>query len=269
MSVLPVHPWRAALVTGASAGIGEAFARSLSRRGCDVVLVARRADRLESLAVELRGLGVAVEVLPADLSTASGLGVVENRLRDRDRPVDLLVNNAGFGSAGRFWELPLDGELLEISTNVTALVHLTHTALGVFVPEGRGSVCNISSIAGNQAGPGQAVYGATKAFVTSFTEAVAVELRGSGVTATAVLPGLTHTEFHTVAGKTEQTDALPGFAWMSPAAVADAALRDTLAGKVISVPGAFNAVVSGVSTVTPRRLQRAVASANIKRFLSG
>jgi short-subunit dehydrogenase len=266
MTVAPVHPWRAALVTGASAGIGEAFARSLAARGCDVVLVARREDRLDALAQDLASTGVSIEVLPADLTAADGLVTVQERLRDRDRPIDLLVNNAGFGTSGRFWELPLERELAEITTNVSALVQLTHTALEVFVAAGRGSVCNVSSIAGDRAGPGQATYNATKAFVTSFTEAIAMELQGSGVTATAVLPGLTHTEFHDVANRSGTEAALPAFAWMEPGAVADAALDDTAAGKVISVPGTLNALVSGVSTVTPRRLKRAVSVAAAKRL---
>lgn len=260
------HPWRGALVTGASAGIGAAFALELARRGTDVVLVARRADRLDEVAGQVRALGAEAEVLVADLGDDAGCAAVEARLRDRARPVDLLVNNAGFGTSGRFWELPVERELAEVDLNVRSLVRLTHAALGVLVAEGRGAVCNVSSIAGNQPGPTQAVYGATKAFVTLFSEALALETAATGVTVTAVLPGLTHTEFHEVAGIEDEVSSLPGFVWMSADEVARRGLDDTAAGKVLSVPGALNKTVSTLSSMAPRGLRRVGAAATYKRL---
>jgi short-subunit dehydrogenase len=248
--------WRRALVTGASAGIGEAFARRLAADGVDLVLVARRAERLEDLAVQLRGPLCRVDVLAADLSDDADLERVAARVADTGAPVDLLVNNAGFGTFGNFWELPIAREHEEIATNVTALVRLTHAALGRMVDEGRGAVLNVSSVAGNQPGPGDAVYAATKAFVTSFTEAVAEELRGTGVTVTALCPGLTTSEFHAVAGLDAARSRSPGFLWMTSDEVAAEGLEAAAKGKVVHVTGAANKVLSALTDIAPRGLVR-------------
>jgi short-subunit dehydrogenase len=257
--------WRRALVTGASSGIGEAFARLLAADGVDLVLVARRVGRLEALAASLRSPVCRVDVLPADLTRADDVERVAARLADSEAPVDLLVNNAGFGTFGRFWELPLDGELAEIGTNVTALVHLTHAALGRMVPEGRGAVLNVSSVAGNQPGPGDAVYAATKAFVTTFTEGIAEELRGTGVTATALCPGLTTTEFHDVAGAPQARHRGPAMLWMTAEAVARDGLEAAAKGRVVQVSGLGNRVLAGLSAVAPRGVKRRAAGAVLSR----
>jgi short-subunit dehydrogenase len=257
--------WRRALVTGASSGIGDAFARVLAADGVDLVLVARRADRLEVLAGELRSPVCRVEVLAADLTDDDDLERVARRLTDTEAPVDLLVNNAGFGTFGSFWELPLDGELAEIGTNVTALVRLTHAALGRMVGEGRGAVLNVSSVAGNQPGPGDAVYAATKAFVTTFTEGVAEELRGTGVTATAVCPGLTTSEFHDVAGVAHVRRRGPGLMWMTAEAVAREGLDAAAKGRVVHVTGLGNRVLAGLSNVAPRGVKRRAAGVVLSR----
>jgi short-subunit dehydrogenase len=257
--------WRRALVTGASSGIGEAFARWLAADGVDLVVVARRAERLEALATALRSSVCRVEVLPADLTDAAGLERVAARLTDAAAPVDLLVNNAGFGTFGSFWELPLDGELAEIDTNVTALVRLTHAALGRMVPEGRGAVLNVSSVAGNQPGPGNAVYAATKAFVTTFTEGIAEELRGTGVTATALCPGLTTSEFHDVAGVSDVRRRGPGVLWMTADDVARDGLDAAAKGRVVHVTGLGNRVLAGLSGIAPRGVKRRAAGAVLAR----
>jgi short-subunit dehydrogenase len=190
-----------ALVTGASGGIGRAFALALAERGHDVVLVARDTARLEGVAKEIReGAGAGAEILTADLTDPVGLATVEARVSDAARPVDLLVNNAGFGTYGTFSELPVERETQEIQLNVVALVRLTHAALGGLVERGRGGVINVASIGGLQPTPGYATYGATKAFVISFTEAIHEELKGTGVRAMALSPGFTRTEFQDNAG---------------------------------------------------------------------
>jgi uncharacterized protein len=260
--------WRRALVTGASSGIGDAFARHLAADGVDLVLVARREDRLEALATELRSPVCRVEVLAADLTDDAGLERVAARVADSDAPVDLLVNNAGFGTFGTFWELPVDGELAEIDTNVAALVRLTHAALGRMVAEGRGAVLNVSSVAGNQPGPGDAVYAATKAFVTSFTEGVAEELRGTGVTATALCPGLTTSEFHEVARWQGARSSAPGVLWMTATDVAREGLEAAAKGRVVHVTGVSNKVLSGLTALAPRMVKRRAAGFVLSRSRS-
>src|SRR5262249_26994903 len=162
--------------------IGAAFAEALAGRGHDLVVVARREGRLQDLAASLqRTHGRAVDTLAADLSTDDGVSAVAKRLGDESAPIELLVNNAGFGTSGRFWDLDAAREAAELRVNVEALVILTHAALRAMVPRGRGGVINVSSVAGYQPTPWGATYGATKAFVSSFTNALHEELRGTGV----------------------------------------------------------------------------------------
>ena len=253
-----------ALVTGASAGIGRAFAHGLAVRGYDLVLVARDGARLTALAEELdRDHAVTAEVLPADLLTGDGLAAVDARLRATDRPIGLLVNNAGFGTFGRFAELDVDREVEEIELNVVALVRLTSAALATMEARGRGAILNVASLAAYQPAPASATYGATKAFVHSFTHAVHEETRGSGVQVLLVCPGYTHTEFHERAelGAT----ALPEFVWQSADTVVDAAMRDLARGRSVSIPGALNQVAAALSSVAPAGVTRRVAGAVVKR----
>lgn len=249
--------WTRALVTGASSGIGEALARRLAGGGADLVLVARREGRLRALADELNAAhGATVEILAADLTNRSDLAGVEERLRDGQAPVDLLVNNAGIGTHGPFAGSDLAAEVREIDLNVSALVRLTHAALAAMVPRRRGAVLNVSSLVSYQPGPDNAIYTASKSFVTSFTESLHEELRGTGVTATAVLPGFTRTEFQDTAGMHGITQRLPGFVWMSAESVASQALDAAAAGKAVCIPGAGYKVLGAMSDVMPRAVTR-------------
>lgn len=257
--------WSRALVTGASSGIGDALARQLAAAGTNLVVVARSRDRLEVLAKELADAhGIDVEVLAADLGDRIELGAVEDRVRDGD-PIDLLINNAGFGSQGRFWELDLAGEQAEVDLNIDAVVRLSHAALASMVPRGTGALVNVSSLGSLSPVPMMATYGATKAFVTSFTEALHEELRGTGVSATAVLPGFIRTEFQDRAGLSE-SGGIPEFAWMTPDAVARDALVAAAAGKATCVPGLGYRVASGVIAPVPRMLRRRIAGVMSKSF---
>jgi len=235
-----------ALVTGASSGIGRAFARALVARGYDVTLSARREDRLRADAAALADEHhCCTEVLVADLATDQGVTAVAARLTDPARPIDLVVNNAGFGTAGALWELDPDGEGREIHVNVVAVVRLTHAALGPMVARGRGGVINVSSVAAYQPTPWGATYGATKAFVSSFTHAVHEELRGTGVRVMVLAPGYTHTEFHEQAAM--PVDQTPELLWQSPETVVDAALRAYERGHVVCTPGALNTMAAAFS----------------------
>ncbi len=243
-----------ALVTGASSGIGRAFAVELARRGTDLVVVARRRDRLEELAKELSDVNV--EVLAADLSDADQLAVVEARLTDPERPIDLLVNNAGFGTAGPFHELPIGREDEEIRLNVLALVRLTRAALPSMVARGQGGVVNLSSVSGEQPLPGWATYAASKAFVTSFSRAIAAELKGSGVKVLNVLPGFTRTEFQDHGNFGQHF--IPGPVWMTAEQVARKSLKALDRGRSELVPGIQYRFVALMTRLSPWPLTRLV-----------
>lgn len=249
-------PFSYALVTGASSGIGEAIAHKLGKAGVGMVLVARRKDRLDAIASRYAN----VEVLPADLTTDAGLYAVLERLRDTTRPtVELVVNNAGFGTSGSFAQAEPERLSREISLNINALTRISHEAVRQMQPRGHGYLLNVSSIASFQPGPDLAVYAATKAFVTSLTEALYEELRGSGIRVTALCPGLTHTEFQSISNTSGLESKFPEFAWMSADDVARDGLRAVAEGKAICVPGLVNKSLAMVSTFTPRGLARRIA----------
>jgi hypothetical protein len=253
-----------ALVTGASSGIGRAFALALADRGHDLVVVARDTGRLEVLGQELHdAYGASTEVLPADLSDPTGLGEVEARLTDGARAVDLLVNNAGFGTSGQFAGLPIAREQQEIDVNVLALVRLTHAGLGGMVERGRGGVINVASIAGYQPTPRNAVYGATKAFVMSFSQAVHEELRGTGVKCMVLAPSFTRTEFQVRAGF--DSSEVPDFLWQDAATVVQHALRAYDKGRAVCVPGPLNAATAAFTAMTPHAITRRIAGVVVSR----
>lgn len=241
-------PFTSALVTGASSGIGEAMAGLLGEAGVPTVVVARRTDRLAELAERHRS----IEVLSADLTTSRGRSSVEVRAAE----CDLVVNNAGFGTSGAFHELAAARLSKEVALNVDALTRISHAALAAMVPRRRGYLLNVSSVASFQAAPNLAVYAATKAYVTSLTESLHEEVRGTGVHVTALCPGLTRTEFQSVSNSAEYATQYPGFAWLTPEEVASAGLRDVAAGKAVSVPGLLYKGLVSASAITPRGLSR-------------
>lgn len=251
-----------ALITGASSGFGEVFARKLAARGHDVVLVARRRDRLEQLASELsEKIGVGAEVIQADLSQDGEVSPVEERLRAGD--IDLLVNNAGFGTAGEFAHLPLERELEEVDLNVRAVVRLTHAALGPMIAHRRGGIINVASMAGFQPIPNMATYAATKAFVLHFSEAVHEEVKRHGVVVTALCPGPVKTEFQQVSGVDEAR--VPPMGWVSVDSVVESALRALASRRAMTVPGALNKAGVMAVRLMPRFVVRRVAGAMFKR----
>jgi short-subunit dehydrogenase len=249
-------PFRRALVTGASSGIGESMARILGSAGIAQVVVARRVDRLEELAHGFPG----VEVLAADLTTPEGVRAVEARIASDTDPIDLVVNNAGFGTSGVFHDLDADRLEREIALNIAALTRLSHAALSTFVPRGRGYLLNVSSVASFQPAPKLAVYAATKAYVTSLTESLHEEARGTGVKVTALCPGLTRTEFQSVSSTESYATSYPSFAWLDVDVVARAGLDDVARGKALSVPGAIYKGLAGVTSISPRWFTRRASS---------
>jgi short-subunit dehydrogenase len=239
-----------ALVTGATAGIGAAFARRLAGAGHDLVLVARDARRLEDLAAELTGRhGTGVTVLPADLSTDDGCEAVEERLRE---PVDLLINNAGNRS---FLKSTVADEARLLRLNVHAVMRLTSAALPGMTGRGRGAVINVSSVAGFGAVMPGSTYSASKAWVTNFSESVGLSVRPSGVRMMALCPGYTRTEFHDRAGI--DISKMPGWMWLRADDVVRDALRDLEKGKLISIPDWRYKLAAFGLRHTPRPLLRA------------
>lgn len=242
-----------ALVTGPTAGIGRTFARALAARGHDLVLVARDTARLEELASVLRSeQRVRVEMLAADLADADSRSRVEARLADRDRPVEILVNNAGFGVHQRFIGGDLDDEQRMLDVLVTSVLRLTHAAVPGMVDRGSGGVVNVSSVAGWLTG---GTYSAAKAWVTVFTEGLSRELAGTGVHVTAVCPGYVHTEFHDRAGM--DMSSVPEWMWLDTEQVVAQGLRDLARGRPVSVAGAQYKALSTLARYAPRPAVRA------------
>ena len=245
--------WTKALVTGASSGIGLSIVRELGRRGVEVVLVARDADRLDALA-EAHPVGA--EVFAADLSDADQLRTVEERIEAGD--IDLVVNNAGLGVNGRFSDHDRDAETNMVLVNVLALHRLSHAAAVTMAKSGSGAILNVASVAAFTSMARSSTYSATKAFVVTFTDGLAAELAGTGVTPTSVCPGLTRTEFHERGDYT--ADEFPDFMWQTAEEVAVAGLDAAAEGARLHIPGALNKATVGAIKLLPDALVRAVGN---------
>jgi hypothetical protein len=246
-----------AVVTGASSGIGAEIARELARRGHGVTLVARREDRLRALAEELAGAhAVRTEVIAADLTDADSRGELPAQLAQRGLTPDILVNNAGFTTMGPVHLAERAGELAMVRTNVEAVVDLCTLFVPGMVARHRGAVLNTASTAAFQPLPGQAVYGASKAFVLSYGRALGAELRHTGVTVTTLCPGPVETGFAEAAGISDEEagEALPRIMWVSAADVAKAAVDGLAAGRPVVIPGAANRAAAALGYLAPRAL---------------
>lgn len=245
----PAH--RKALVTGASSGLGESFAELLAAQGTSLVLVARRKERLDALAARLSERhAVDVDVVVADLTDEAQLADVEGVARDAE--LDLLVNDAGMGTEGPFAESEVGAQVRMTRLNAEAPLRLTHAVLPGMIERGRGAVINVSSGLAFVAAPEYAIYAATKAFLNSFSEALAEELRDTGVRVQALCPGLVRTEFQESAGV--DASRFPSFAWMEPDEVARESLAALGRGRVVYVPGLGNRLALGLTGLTPRSL---------------
>ncbi len=242
------------LITGATAGIGHEYARQLAARGDDLVLVARDASRLEQVAEQLRRAHqVEVEVLVADLTDRGDLSRVEARVGDRERPVDLLVNNAGFGLKQRFLDNSADEETAMLEVLVTAVLRLSHAALGPMAERGHGGIINVSSVA---AFLPRGSYSAAKAWVNSFSEWAHLEYAARGVMVMALCPGFTKTEFHE---RMEVTRG-DGFLWLDVEFLVRTSLKDYDRGRAYSIPGAQYKAITALTKAIPNRVLRLTQS---------
>lgn len=245
-----------ALITGATSGIGAEFAAQLARRGHDLVLVARDPVRLGAAADQLHSTyGVSVEVLQADLADRGQLAAVEERVASNTDPVELLVNNAGFGLKGRFLDNDVEAEQEMLDVLVTAVMRLSHAALRAMAARGHGGLINVSSVA---AFLPRGTYSATKAWVNSFGLWAANEYRPAGVQVMTLCPGFTKTEFHQRMGIGR--DSAPGFMWLEAPRLVSEALQDFDKGRQMSIPGAQYKAVTALSRVIPRRALQAYQS---------
>ena len=246
------------LITGASSGIGYELAKLSARDRHNLVLVARSADKLAQVATELHAHGVTVKTIVLDLAQPPAPKFLFDQLQLERIAVDILINNAGFGVYGAFAEMPIDEILGQISLNITTLTELTRLFLPSMVARRSGRIMNVASTAGFQPGPLMAVYYATKAYVISFSEAIANELHGSGVTMTCFCPGATHTGFASRAG-TQKSRLFQAFGAMSAQKVALDGYRGLMQGRTLAISGAHNWLVAEATRFAPRKLVTAVS----------
>jgi short-subunit dehydrogenase len=256
MSLPRPAPDRAAVVTGASSGIGKEIARELARRGYNLSLVARSVDKLEELAAELEKSGIRADVIPMDLTDRSARANLLGQIDGLGLVPDVLVNNAGLSTLGPVAASDANAEMAMIEVDVVAIADLCSRFLPGMVERKRGAVLNVASTGAFQPLPGQAGYGAGKAFVLSYTESLSAELRGTGVTATVLCPGPVDTGFGERAGfsKEDAESALPSFMWESAETVAKVGIDALDKGRVVVIPGAANRASTWVARLTPHRL---------------
>jgi hypothetical protein len=248
-----------AVITGASTGIGREFALLCARDGYDVALIARSHPELENLASEIRqSTGRTVWVIAKDLSLASAPAEIFQQMSGLGVPIDVLINNAGFGLLGRFWQLDESQQVGMIQVNVTALTHLTRLFLPGMIERRRGRILNVASTAAFQPGPLMSVYYATKAYVVSFSEAIHNECRDSGVTVTCLCPGPTRTEFQQRAGASSAKLFASGRV-MDAATVARIGIDALKAGKPLAIAGRLNAVMAFLTRFAPIQLTASMA----------
>lgn len=247
---------RGALVTGASAGIGASFAELLAAEGHDLLLVARREDRLRELATRLSGThGVRCEVLAADLTDPAAPARVVDRAAARDFEIDVLINNAGLSGNGTFAETPWDALAAELQLMVTAVTELAHRVLPGMKQRKWGRIVNVSSVAALMP-PGESLlYSAIKGYVLTMSQSLDMELKKDGIHVTALCPGFTYSEFHDVMGTRDKASSLPRVLWQQPEAVVRAGWAAVGAGKPVCVPGAVNKIMTGAVRPVPRALQ--------------
>ncbi|WP_282837099.1 SDR family NAD(P)-dependent oxidoreductase [Microbacterium flavum] len=249
---------KTALITGASSGLGAEFARQLAARGAALVLVARDRGALDELAGDLKAqYGVAVEVLAADLVSQDGLDAVAARVGDPERPVEVLVNNAGFGLGLDFAANDIADEERHLDLHVRATMRLTHAALGAMLERGHGRVINVASVAAFMP---RGTYGAVKAWVVSFSRWANATYSPRGVTVTAVCPGFTHTNFHERMGLAPGREGVPPLMWLDAADVVRAGLRDAAAGRAVSIPSLRYKVLVGAVRLLPASLAARLAA---------
>ena len=248
-----------ALVTGATAGLGAEFATQLAAAGHDLVLVARDTARLEATKKTLEAArGIKVELIPADLTTTAGCDAVAARIGDAARPIDILVNNAGIGTYKPFGTATVAAEEQQLDLNVRAVLRLCHAAVNAMTARGSGQIVNISSVSAFVPRAGNASYAASKAWVTLFSEALSLQLAGSGVTVTAIHPGFSHTEFHERAHA--DMSHVPDRMWLDAKDVVAEGLADAAAGKPLSTPSRQYKVMVAAARIVPRSVLRQLVS---------
>lgn len=257
-----------ALVTGASAGIGETFAKTLAQKGANVILVARRGDRLQKLAAAIEAThGARAIVVVADLSRPEAPQQIQTAARANNCEIDILINNAGFGLPGSFEESSWTAHRDFIELMVTSYVHLIRLFLPVMQARGCGRIVNVASLAGLMpSAAGHTMYGASKAFLISFSEALAAENAGKGVNVCALCPGFTYSEFHDVNNMREIVSKLPKYMFMDAQRVVDTALDALEVRRVVCVPGLWNKFVYALMKAPPRSLAAAVIARQAHRF---
>ena len=259
---------KTALVTGASSGIGKAFAELLARKGYAVVLTARRADRLDALAAELKQKhGVATHTIVADLSLPNASQQIASELASRKIAIDVLVNNAGYGVPGSYVNVPWNDHERFMQVMVTSVLDLTYRLLPGMLERGWGRIINVASVAGMVPAPaGHTLYGASKSFLIRFSEALDSENGPKGVNVTAVCPGFTWSEFHDVTGTRERMNKMPGLLWLKADDVAREGYDAVMKGRSVVVNGAIYRVLVWLTGTLPRSLARRVSGAAGRRY---